>query len=420
MEERKAEILAKSVERRENELIGYLNELVRIPTFVPPGKNYARIVDMLIPVFVDFGFQCERIDMPEDVYEAKQKNDDLRGARANLIATKDTGADESVLIYTHLDVVPAGEGWNSPPFETVIKKDRVYGRGVADSKGSVASLLTALSLMYEQNWDSKYNLTVALTTDEEIGPYSGLCYFADEGLLRGDYCLCMDGDNEGIAIATNGVLNWEIRVQGKSCHSSIPFMGVNAIEAAEVVMSELEDVKKKVELRESKAPCGSYMTDISGQEHIKPVFNVTMINGGIKENIIPPSCTLRGDRRYIPEEDVSDVIKEFEDALEAIKRKHGIELELHSKPGYPPMFTEPDTEWVIEVQEAVSEAFGVAKALIGVQGGLDVAYAVQKTNQPVCAFGVGSFLDGNAHGADENVRIRDLKDYVKFLVGLLT
>ena len=420
MEERKRAALEKSVERKEKELIGWLTELVGIPTFVPPGEDYGKIVDWLFPVLEGFGFQCERIEMPEDVYAAKQKNDELIGERANLLATKDTGAAESVVIYTHLDVVPAGEGWSAPPFETVIKNDRVYGRGVADSKGSVASLLTALSVMHEQNWASKYNLTVALTTDEEIGPYSGLCYFADAGLLRGDYCLCMDGDNEGIAIATNGVLNWEIKVQGKSCHSSIPFMGANAIEAAKTVMHELESLKETVERRESKAPCSPHMTDISGQEHIKPVFNVTMINAGVKENIIPPSCTLRGDRRYIPEEDVETVLKEFEAAVEAIKTKHGIDLELFCKPGYPPMFTEQHNEWVIKVQDAASDAFGVAKTLIGVQGGLDVAYAVQKTKQPVCAFGVGSFMDSNAHGADENVMIKDLKDYVRFLVGLLT
>jgi succinyl-diaminopimelate desuccinylase len=420
MEERKRTALEKSVDGKEKELIGWLTELVRIPTFVPPGENYGKIVDWLIPVFEGFGFQCERIEMPDDVYESKQKNNELRGERANLLATKNCGAKESVVIYTHLDVVPAGEGWSSPPFETVIKKDRLYGRGVADSKGSVASLLTALSVMNELNWDSKYNFRVALTTDEEIGPYSGLCYFADAGLLQGDYCLCMDGDNEGIAIATNGVLNWELKVQGKSCHSSIPFMGVNAIEEAKVVMTELAGLKKKVEVRESKAPCSPHMTEISGQEHIMPVFNVTMISGGVKENIIPPSCTLKGDRRYIPEEDMEEVIQEFEDALEAIKMKYEMELELLCKPGYPPMFTDPSNEWVIEVQEAASDAFGVSKHIIGVQGGLDVAYAVQKTNQPVCAFGVGSFMDSNAHGADENVRIRDLKGYVKFLVRLLT
>ncbi|KAF5432904.1 succinyl-diaminopimelate desuccinylase [Candidatus Methanophagaceae archaeon] len=122
MEERKRAVLAKSVERKEKELIGWLTELVGIPTFVPPGENYGKIVDWLFPVLEGFGFQCERIEMPEDVYAAKQKNDELIGERVNLLATKDTGAAESVVIYTHLDVVPAGEGWSAPPFETVIKK----------------------------------------------------------------------------------------------------------------------------------------------------------------------------------------------------------------------------------------------------------------------------------------------------------
>ncbi len=415
------EKLEKAVESKEKEeyLIDHLKELVRIPTFVPPGENYGKIVDWLIPVFEDFGFECERIEMTEDVYEARQKNDELRGERVNLLATKDFGAKESVDIYTHLDVVPAGEGWSMSPFDPLIKDGRIYGRGVADSKGSVASLLTALSVMKEQGLESKYNLRVALTTDEEVGLYSGLCFFADAGLLKGNYLLCMDGDNEGICVATNGVMNWEIKVYGKSCHSSAPFLGVNAIEKAMLVMNELEELKRKVESRESKAACSPYMVEITGQKHIKPVFNVTMINGGVKENIIPPSCTLRGDRRYIPEEAVEEVIKEFEDFLHRIKTKHHIELELHSKPGYPPMFTNPDDEWIKRVQDAASDSFGVSKEITGVQGGLDVAYAVQRTKQPVCAFGVGSSVESNAHGADENVRIRDLKDYVKFLVRLL-
>ncbi|NOR79070.1 MAG: ArgE/DapE family deacylase [Methanophagales archaeon] len=401
-------------------LIACLRELVKIPTYVPPGENYGKIVDWLIPVFDDLGFECERIEMPKDVYEARQKSAELSGERVNLLATKDCGAKESVDIYTHLDVVPAGEGWSTPPFDPVIKDGRIYGRGVADSKGSVASLLTALREMKEQDLKSKYNLRVALTTDEELGLYSGLCFFADYGLLKGDYLLCMDGDNEGVCIATNGVMNWEMTVYGKSAHSSIPFSGVNAIEKAMLVISELNGLKRQIESRESKAPCGPIMRELTGQEHIKPVFNVTMISGGIKENVIPPSCTLRGDRRYIPEEKVEEVITELEDAVEKIKATQGIGIELHCKPGFPPMFAEQSGEWTKRVQDAVSDAFGVYKPIIGVQGGLDVAYAVQRTNQPVCAFGVGCFVDCNPHGADENVAISDLENYVRFLVGLLT
>jgi len=223
--------------------------------------------------------------------------------------------------------------------------------------------------MDELGLESTYNIRVALTTDEEIGLYSGLCFFADDGLLQGDYLLCMDGDNEGIIVATNGVMNWEIKVYGKSCHSSLPFLGVNAIEKAVLVIRELEKLKTEIARRESKVPCSPDITELIGQRHIKPIFNVTMINGGVKENLIPPSCTLRGDRRYISEEAVEEVIKELEDAVEAIKTKHGIDLDLYCKPGYPPMLTDPDNEWVRRVKVAASDAFGVSKATIGVQGG---------------------------------------------------
>ncbi|MHC1611302.1 MAG: M20 family metallopeptidase [Candidatus Methanospirareceae archaeon] len=418
-DEKKVEEIVEG-EETEKYLVDTLKELVRIPTFVPPGEHYGEIVEWLIPVLADLGFKCERIDVPADIYERRQETTgELSGERANLLATKDCGAEESIDIYTHLDVVPAGEGWSTPPFEPVIEDGRIYGRGVADSKGSVASLLTALRIMNEQGLESSYNLRVALTTDEEMGLYSGLCFFADEGLLQGDYLLCMDGDNEGITVATNGVMSWEIKVEGRSCHSSTPSLGVNAIEKAVIVIRELEELRRDIEGRESRVPCSREMRELTGQRHIKPVFNVTMINGGVKENAIPPSCTLRGDRRYIPEEAVEDVEKEFEDAVEAIRARHGIGLELHIKPGFPPLFTDPNDEWVSRVKAAASDAFGESKDAIGVQGGLDIAYAVQKTHQPACALGVGSSTESNAHGPDENVRISDLKNYTKFLLRLL-
>jgi succinyl-diaminopimelate desuccinylase len=400
-------------------LIDCLKELVRIPTYVPPGEHYGESVDWLIPELEGSGFTCERVEIPKEVYQAKQKNAALHGERINLLATKDYGARESVDIYTHLDVVPAGEGWSTPPFKPMIKDGRIYGRGVADSKGSIASLLTALRVMDELSSESSYNLRVVLTTDEEIGLYSGLCYFADGGLLTGDYLLCMDSDSDGVCVATNGVMNWEMTVYGKSAHSSLPFLGVNAIEKAMLVITELDELKRRIEQRESKILLSPYLAELTEQKHIKPVFNVTMINGGVKENVIPPVCTLRGDRRYIPEETVEDVIQELEDAIEEIKAKHGIELELQCKPGFPPLYSDPNSEWTRRVQKAASDAFGVYKPIIGVQGGLDVAYAVKRTQQPVCSFTVGNSVESNRHGPDENVRIQELKDYVRFLLRLL-
>ncbi|MBN1455482.1 MAG: ArgE/DapE family deacylase [Methanomicrobia archaeon] len=401
-------------------LIETLTALIKFPTFVPPGEHYGEIVDWLISMLTGFGFVCERIDIPQEIVNVRLKDADLHGVRANLIATKAYAARESVDLYTHLDVVPAGEGWSTPPFEPVIKDGKIFGRGVADPKGNVAALLTALHIMEVQELESRYSLRVVLTTDEELGLYSGLCYFADEGLLQGDYMLCMDTDNEGICVATNGVLNWEMVIHGRSSHSSTPFLGVNAVEQAALVVHELQALKGEIERRESAVPCSPEITDLTGQQHIKPVFNVTMINGGVKENLIPPSCRIRGDRRYIPEESADSVVEEFKDAVATIKADHGIDLNLTPKPGFPPMFTDPSHDWVRRVQAAASAAFGVPKGINGVQGGLDVGYAVQRSQQPVCSFGVWRCTESNIHGPDENVRISDLTNYVKFLLRLLT
>ncbi|UYZ40720.1 MAG: ArgE/DapE family deacylase [Candidatus Methanospirare jalkutatii] len=411
--------LERVLREKESYLVECLSELVSIPTFVPPGEKYGEIVDALVPKFERLGFDARRVDMPVEIYEERQKQEGLSGERANLLAEKDCGAKEGITIYTHLDVVPAGEGWDTPPFQAVVKNGRIYGRGTADSKGAVAALLTALSIIQELGLECKYNLCVALTTDEEIGPYSGLCYFADEGLLRGDYFLCMDGENENICIAANGVFTWEITVFGQSCHSSLPMLGENAIEIALKVIERLRALKERVEARTSAVKCVPSIAKMTNCAFIKPVLNITMIEGGVKENIIPGSCTLRGDRRYIPEEDLSDAEAEFIAVLEDL-RKEGINLAWKIKRGYPPMLTAQDSEWVLRVKRAASAAFGCEKEVGGVQGSLDVGYAVQRTKQPVCAFGVGDSVESNAHGPNENVRLADLRNYVKFLVFLLT
>ena len=74
-----------------------------------------------------------------------------------------------------------GEGeWETDPFQVVQKNGRAYGRCVSDFKGSIAALIAALKELLEKG-KPKYNLSVLLTTDEEVGGYSGLCYLTDQG-----------------------------------------------------------------------------------------------------------------------------------------------------------------------------------------------------------------------------------------------
>ncbi len=320
------------------ETIRTLDELVRIPTQVPPGENYEKAMEYAASKLKDLDFKVETLIMPRALFEKKNPRlKHLSGERANICATKNYGADETLLINTHLDVVPASPNWSMPPFECTEKEGRIFGRGVADSNGGVAALFTVLSAMEELDIEPGYNLNIALTTDEEMGPYSGLCYLADQGKLKADYFLSMDGDSDDITIASNGNVDWQIDVFGKSYHSGSSFLGVNAIEKAVPVMNGLLELKAKVEKRRSKVPASMAISQNVGIDTLMPVLNITMINGGVKQNIVPDRCTLKGDRRYIPEEKFSDVCKEMNDAVAKVKKKYqDIEkLILKDMPGGP-------------------------------------------------------------------------------------
>lgn len=415
-----------TIDSKNSDSLRILTDLVSIPTIAPPGDNYEEIVDHLLPMFSDLGFDVEKICIPDDLFKRKMKNPELHGTRANLHAYLDCGADQTLVIYTHLDVVPVGEGggdggggWTVPPFDGTVKDGRFYARGSADSKAAVAALLTALSLIQELGITPAYNLNIALTTDEEVGPYSGLCYFADIGILSGDYFLCMDGDGDDVVIGTNGILTWRVDVLGRSHHSGSGFLGVNALEKSVALMDGLLRLKHEVEARRSAIPGSSAIFEKTGLTHIKPVLNITMIESGVKENIVPGKCTIRGDRRVIPEESFDCAIDEIRAALEGAADSE-TEYEFTYEIGYPPMSTDPNHPWIGRVLSVANEVSDRKIELAGAQGSLDVAYAIKITGQPVCCHGVGRLLESRAHAEDENIRIDDLARYIRFLGLLLT
>ncbi len=404
-----------------NEAISILNELVSIRTCVPPGENYEEAIDFTARFLKKLGFRVEKIFLSRELFEEKNPRlSHLSGERVNLSAFMDIGAEKTLLINTHLDVVPAGSNWSVEPFKVTVKNKRIFGRGVSDSKGSVAALLTLLSALKELNIKPKYNLNIAFTTDEEMGPYSGLCYLADIGKLNADYFLSMDGNINDITIASNGNVDWQIDVFGKAVHSGSSFLGVNAIEKAITVMNELMKLKADVEKKRSKVPVGEVIRKKTGIKTLIPVLNINIIHAGVKQNIIPDRCTIKGDRRFIPEEDFNQVCNELRDAISKAKEKDPeLSLELICNEVYSPFLTDINHPWIKEVQKVASEVTGREVKLTGTQGSLDVAYAVKVTSLPACCFGVGRRTESNAHGDDENIRISDFITYMKFLGRLI-
>lgn len=230
-----------------------------------------------------------------------------------MIAYNDVSQDKpTIVFYAHLDTVPVDpeEKWDVDPFGGEVKESRIYGRGACDMKGAIASLVIALQTLEEIGAEVKFNLQVLLTTDEELGiPCTGLCYIADGGYLKGNVVWNLDGSIESIDVGALGAASFIISVFGKSGHSAKPLAGINAIESTVPILSNLMQLKKKIESRTSSLP---FRIE---EGPVRSRLNINVIRGGVKANITPAECEITIDRRYLPEEKKEDVIKEFLDFI---------------------------------------------------------------------------------------------------------
>jgi succinyl-diaminopimelate desuccinylase len=346
----------------------------------------------------------------------------LKGPRVNLVASRLSGKPEAVTIYAHMDVVPIEEGWKHDPFSGEIDNGRIYGRGTSDMKGTIASLLTALDVMHELKLEPRYDMHAIICTDEEIGVYAGAKYLAEEGYVRG-HILCMEGTQDAIErLCSAGAVDFTITTVGKSCHSGSNYMGVNAIEEMVPILNELLALKRVVERRESRFPIAP--NPKAPSKFLTPMFNLDVIHAGAKSNIVPATCSLIVNRRYVPEETYEEVVAEVREAVARGQRNSkALDVKVEVMRAYPAGVWDPESSYRWRMREAYKLVQGYKDEDFKRSGGAgstdmaDIA-EVCKTDKFVNC-GMGRMGESNAHGADENIRMSDLLAHTKELVWYL-
>lgn len=387
----------------ENSLEKLLRPLIEVDTSNPPGRNYTRIVKIIEQQLAPTGCEVQLVEAPENrVKELYKEVESVSGSRINLIASLRRGKGKTIILNGHTDVVPANGIWMYPPFKLSKKGRKWYGRGVADMKGALATLILVFKELADNpNWKGTIILTAV--ADEEIGGYTGTAYLHDSGLVKGDYCIVGDGDATHITNAANGCLRFRVTLKGKSVHASRNWLGVNAINKAAKLITRLEEYNDSLHNKKSKV----LVNPDFGVDRITPSLTVGLIKGGTKVNIVPDKCVVNIDRRTIPEENKGEAIIEFEEILKEFKRKdEDFDYNLLTG-GFHDSFQIPeDNELIITLRRAYEE---VTKSRCEVWGGLgcyDAAH-VAKHNIPVAVLGA-SRVDSNIHGINEQVRIEDL------------
>jgi acetylornithine deacetylase/succinyl-diaminopimelate desuccinylase-like protein len=271
----------------------FLAELVKVPSDNPPGdcaphaKRAAQLLEAM-------GFTVERHNVPAAAVAANG----MISCTNLVVRVRFGGGGPVIALNAHGDVVPPGLNWTADPYGAEVRDGFMYGRGVAVSKSDFATYAFALrALQQAAAGGARLNGAVELhfTYDEEVGGAIGPAWLLAEKVSRPDYAISA-GFTYGITTAHNGCLHLEVEVTGKAGHAAEPEKGIDALEAATGLLSDL------YALRKSYAATKSAIAGI-----VSPTLVVGLIKGGTNTNVVPDHVTLRLDRRIIPEENPADV-----------------------------------------------------------------------------------------------------------------
>jgi succinyl-diaminopimelate desuccinylase len=371
----------------------FLAELVRIPSDNPPGDctpaalKAAELIEKL-------GLVVERHEVPESLV----KKVGMISA-TNLIVRQRFGDGITVALNAHGDVVPPGTGWTHDPYGAEVVDGWMYGRGAAVSKSDFATYLFALMALKASSAALKGSVEVHLTYDEESGGEIGPGLLLEQGISKPDLALGA-GFSYGVVNAHNGCLHLEVEVTGRSAHAAKPYTGIDALEAANHVLTALYESRKSLAEQVSTFPgIGS------------PQLTIGLIEGGINTNVVPDRVVFRLDRRMIPDENagiaedmlravITTAAADFPDAKVAIRRI------LLAEPLTPLPGAGKLTELLCT---HASRIMGEAITAGGVPLYTDARhYAAHGV--PIVLYGAGphSIEEANAHRADERLFLADL------------
>jgi acetylornithine deacetylase/succinyl-diaminopimelate desuccinylase-like protein len=312
-----------------------------------------------------------------------------------------------IALNAHGDVVPPGLGWRHDPYGAAVEDGphgpTMFGRGVAVSKSDFATYafaLLALKAAAAQGQVFGGTIELHLTYDEETGGDVGPRWLLEQAITRPDFAIAA-GFSYAIVTAHNGCLHLEVTVTGKQAHAAMPATGIDALEAATGILADL--YASRVEL----ARCQSKVEGISS-----PTLNVGLIQGGINTNVVPDRIVFRLDRRMIPEETPADVERELRAQIAAAATRYpGIMIEVRCLLLATPLMPQPGWERIAgAIQKHAREVLGVDVPTTGVPLYTDARHYAAR-GIPIVLYGAGprTIIEANAHNADENLRLSDLR-----------
>jgi succinyl-diaminopimelate desuccinylase len=386
-------------------ILSDLGRLIAIDTSFPPGDGYGAFADACEEMVRPWGFDCERAVVPEKLWHVE--NGPAYGERINLVARRRTGRPVCS-IYYHVDAVPPGDGWTRDPLALTVEGDRLYGRGTADMKGSIAATFAAIRAADAAALELAYDPSLLFCTDEEGGLYPGIRYLAEQGLVEGHLLSFNGGAAPRIWGGCFGSLDLEIEIEGRAAHSGESGVkGINAIEEAIPLLNAFLELKAQVEQRVSSLP----PPPANEGRPLHAKLTVAAARGGAKGSAVPGRFTLLVNRRYAPEERSEDVLAELEATIRnAMAGSRALSVTQRIVGHLSPVGDPTGPHWPAWI-EALSHGFGWSVESFGKWGASSSSDMGWVQNAGIKEILLGGLIrpDSAAHAADEHTTLSDVK-----------
>lgn len=306
----------------------------------------------------------------------------------------------------HTDVVPAGneDAWNTAPFEPTIKGDYLYGRGAADMKGGLASMVTATENFVQDNPDHNGTIAFLITSDEEGVAINGTVKVMDylnENDTKIDYCLLGEPSSTSITgdVIKNGrrgSLNGVINVNGQQGHVAYPHLAKNPIHFIAPALNDL---------------CLQEWD--SGNEYFPATsFQISNFHsGGGVTNVVPGEAKVMFNFRYSTETTKEELMAKVHEILDNHKIDYTLDWHHSGNP-----FLTPVGDLVSACVSAIEETKDITPELSTSGGTSDGRFIAQEGTQVVELGPVNATI----HQINESILVKDLEDLSSIYSKVLT
>lgn len=307
--------------------------------------------------------------------------------KPSLVVLLEDTYEPEVMLHGHIDVVEAED---DEMFNPEREGGWLYGRGTADMKGGVASLMIAMKRLAES--ENPASVGLMIVSDEEIGGFKGAKYLLEDEEYRPQFAVsaepCQRQDKTEITLEQKGVFKVDVEAEGRPAHASKPWEGENAVRKLMASYREIEE----------------NLPDIRGDSWSTTV-TLSKIEGGEATNTVAGKAGMHLDIRYTSMEDV-DTVKSILESVE------GVSYDVFDLA--PKLATSRQNSYARKLRSAAETETGESEFNRKPEAS-DMRYFSER-DIPAVVFGpVGQ----NIHGRDERLLVESLGSYIRTIEGFI-